>query len=150
MVSRAHGQASADQVVTGNAQYYTLWCQSSNAFTDPENATGVNIKVTGNIQDESQKNFEVLVQSIGLRAMPIILNNPEAVADLAAAGAPTLTGEGFIWKFASESIEVFATKESGVGLLVAEINGIVLPNGTILSTSGPGTNIEFARQDELC
>ena len=150
MVTKAHGQASADQVVTGSAQYYTVWCSSNNAFTDPDNATGVNIMVTGSILDGSQKNFEVLVQSIGLRTMPIILNNPLAVAALENEDAPTLTGEGFVWKFAVEFRGAFANDISGVGLLVDELNGIVLPNGTILDTTGGGLNIEFARQDELC
>ena len=150
MVTKTHGQASADQVLTGSAQYYTVWCSSTNAFTDPDNATGVNIRITDNIQDESQKNFEVLVQSIGLRVMPIILNNPIAVAALENNDAPTLTGEGFVWKFAAEYRNAFVTESSSVGLLVEELNGIVLPNGTILNTAGGGLNIEFSRQDELC
>lgn len=150
MVTKAHGGASADQVVTGSAQYYTVWCSSNNAFTDPDNASGVNIRVTGNITDESQKNFEVMVQSIGLRAMPIILNNPVAVAELANEDAPTLTGEGFVWRFAVEFRDAFQTTTSGVGLLVEELNGIVLPNGTVLDTAGVGQNIEFERTDQLC
>ena len=40
MVSKAHGLASASQVLTGNLQYYTVWCESPNAFSDPDNATG--------------------------------------------------------------------------------------------------------------
>lgn len=150
MVTKAHGLSSADQVVTGSAQYYTVWCSSPDAFTDPDNATGVNIQVTNSIQDESQKNFEVLVQSVGLRAMPIILNNPLAVAALENEDAPTLTGEGFVWKFAIEYRDAFQNDTSNVGLLVDELNGIVLPNGTVLDTAGAGLNIEFARRDELC
>ena len=150
MVTKAHGGASADQVVTGSAQYYTVWCVSNNAFSDPDNATGINIRVTGNIQDGSQKNFEVLVQSIGLRAMPIILNDPTAVAALENNDAPTLTGEGFVWRFAVEYRDAFVTSQSEVGLLVEELNGIVLPNGTVLDTAGGGLNIEFERQEQLC
>jgi len=97
MVSKAHGLASASQVLTGNLQYYTVWCESPNAFSDPDNATGINIRITGDIADETQKNFEILIQSVGLRAMPIILNDPLAVADLAADGATSVTGEGFVW-----------------------------------------------------
>jgi len=149
MVVKTHGEASADQVVTGSAQYYTVWCTSANAFTDPDNASGVNIRVTNSIQDESQKNFEVLVQSIGLRVMPIILNDPLAVAELANEDAPTLTGEGFVWRFAAEYRNAFITESSDVGLLVEELNGIVLPNGTVLDTTG-SLNIEFSKQDQLC
>jgi hypothetical protein len=149
MVIRVHGTASAFQSVTGGLQYYTVWASSPNAFSDPSNATGVNIAVTGNIQDPSQKNFEVLVQSIGLRAMPALMSDPAPVAALENAGATTLTGEGFVWRFASEREGVFATDASPVGLLVAELNGIVLPNGTILDTAGAGQNIEFIRSEQL-
>ena len=149
MVSKAHGVASASQVLTKSLEYYTVWCESPNAFSDPNNATGVNIRWTGNIADQTQKNFELIIQSIGLRAMPIILNNPLAVADLAADGASAVTGEGFVWVFSVETEGAFATKDSPVGLLVEEMNGIVLLNGAILATSGPGQNIEFEWRDTL-
>lgn len=149
MVSKAHGVAGASQVVTGALQYYTVWCKSPNAVSDFENATGINIRYTGNIANESQKNFELIIQSIGLRAMPIVLNSPLAVADLAADGASVLTGEGFVWQFGVEMDDAFATKDSNVGLLVAELNGIVLPNGAVLTTNGPEQNIEFESRDNL-
>ena len=149
MVSKAHGLASASQVLTGNLQYYTVWCESPDAFSDPDNATGLNIRITGDIADETQKNFELLIQSIGLRAMPIILNDPLAVADLATDGASFITGEGFVWEFIVETEDAFATKESDVGLLIAEMNGIVLLNGAVLDTSGAGQNIEFEGRENL-
>lgn len=149
MVSKAHGAASSSQALTGNLQFYTVWCEANNAFSDPDNATGINIRITGDIADETQKNFEVIVQSIGLRAMPIILNDPLAIPDLAADGASVVTGEGFVWQFSVEQEGVFATKTDNIGLLILELNGIVLPNGAVLSTSGGGQNIEFSRQDNL-
>jgi len=149
MVSKAHGVASAAQVLTGNLQYYTVWCESPNAFSDPDNATGINIRWTGDITDQTQKNFELIIQSIGLRAMPIILNNPLAVADLAADGASSVTGEGFVWVFSVETEGAYATKQSPVGLLVAELDGIVLLNGAVIRTSGGSQNIEFERRDTL-
>ena len=51
MVSKAHGSASASQVLTGNLQFYTVWCESPNAVSDPDNATEINILITGNIAD---------------------------------------------------------------------------------------------------
>lgn len=149
MVSKAHGSASASQVLTGNLQFYTVWCESPNAVSDPDNATGINIRITGNIVDETQKNFEVIIQSIGLRAMPIILNDPLAVSNLVTDGASVVTGEGFVWQFSVEQEGVFATKTDSIGLLILELDGIVLPSGAILSTGGGGQNIEFSRQDEL-
>lgn len=146
---RAHGTAGAAQALTGIIHYYTVWVSSPNAFTNPEAATGVNIRVTGNIQDESQKSFELLIQSIGLRVLPIILNDPIAVEALENADAPTLMGEGFVWRFASEQRDAFATKDNPVGLLIAEMQGIVLPNGAVLQTTGVEKNIEFLRSDML-
>ena len=149
MVSKTHGVASAAQVLTSSLEYYTVWCESPNAFTDPDNATGINIRWSGDIADEPQKNFELIIQSIGLRAMPIILNNPFAVADLAADGATALTGEGFVWVFSVETEGAFATKTDPVGLLIEEMNGIVLLNGATLVTSGGSQNIEFEWRDTL-
>ena len=146
---RAHGTSGAGQALTGVIHYYTVWVSSPGAFTDPENATGVNIRVTGSIQDESQKSFELMIQSIALRVLPIILNGPLAVEALENADAPTLTGEGFVWRFASEQRDAFATKTDPVGLLVNEMHGIVLPNGTVLQTTGLDKNIEFERSDTL-
>ena len=149
MVSKAHGSARSSQALTGNLQFYTVWCESPNAFSDPDNATGINIRITGDIADETQKNFELLIQSIGLRTMPIILNDPLAIADLATDGATSVTGEGFVWQFSVEAERAFATKDSNVGLLVEEMNGIVLVNGAVLETSGPSQNIEFEGRDNL-
>lgn len=149
MISKAHGVASASQVLTGNLQYYTVWCESPNAVSDPDNATGINIRFTNDIADETQKNFELLIQSIGLRAMPIILNEPLAVSDLAADGATTVTGEGFVWLFSVEQENVFATRTDQLGLLILELDGIVLPNGAIIDTSGGGQNIEFEVRENL-
>jgi len=147
MVSKTHGIASATRIVTGALQCYTVWCKSPSAYTDPDNASGVNLKITGNIVDETQKNFELMVQSIGLRTMPIILNDPQAVIDLAEDGAASLNGEGFVWRFGVEQIGIFRNAKSEFGLLVDEMNGVVLSNGAILRTSGNDQNIEFEKQE---
>jgi hypothetical protein len=149
MVSKTHGVASASQVLTKSLEYYTVWCESPNAFTDPDNATGIDIRWTGDITDQTQKNFELIIQSIGLRAMPIVLNNPLAVADLAADGASAVTGEGFVWVFSVETEGAFATKSDPVGLLVEEMDGIVLLNGAVIRTSGVSQNVEFEWRDTL-
>lgn len=147
MVSKAHGIASASQVLTSDLQYYTVWCESPNAVSDPANATGINIRFTNDIADETQKNFELLVQSIGLRAMPTILNEPLAVSDLEADGASSVTGEGFVWLFSVEQEDVFATKTDEIGMLMLELNGIVLPNGVVLNTNSGNQNIEIEAKE---
>jgi len=125
--------------------YYTIFALSPKDITYPKNALEVNIETTGSIKDESQKNFEVLVQSIGLRAMPIIVKEPMKTINLAIIGSPTLAGEGYVFLFANEvpsCYEDYETKDP-VGLLRKELHGIVLPNGVVIKTSGVGKNIEI-------
>ena len=147
MVSRTHGVASASKALTGHLQYYAVWCESPNAFFNPDYASGLNIRRTGNIMNETQKNFELLVQSISLRTMPIILNDPIALPNVVNDGATQISGEGFVWLFSVAMEDAFVTKDSNVGLLVAELDGIVLLNGAVICTSGPEQNIEFERRD---
>lgn len=140
--------------VSSNIQFYTVFAKSPGAYSDPENATCVNILMTGNYTDESQKNFEILLQSIGLRAMPVMMNKPCPYEKLQTMGAPNIFGEGFIWKFSVEMPYVFENftgkgTPGPVGLLIDELNGVVLHNGTILRTKGQGTNIEFVRRELL-
>lgn len=145
MVSKKQGIASVSTTITNETQTYLVWCASPGCVTEPSSASGVNVLFTGEIADETQKSFEVLVQSIGLRAMPIILEKPMPVLDLSAHGAKVISGEGYVWSFATEQKDVFATKTDKVGLLVEEIKGIVLPNGVVLETRGSDRNIEFAK-----
>lgn len=154
MTTKVHGVSSAHQNLTSDMQYYVVYAKSDYAYTNPDNATGINIRITENINDPCQKNFEILLQSIGLRAMPVIMNNPEAVISLSAAGAPTLTGEGYVWKFACEFAEAFTNyKNYGTpgptGLLIDELDGIILPTGAVIKTYGTGLNIEFKRMSVL-
>lgn len=159
MPQRINGAAFAHESVTRNVQYYTAYMTSPGAYTTPQTATGVNVRVTGATNDISQRNFEVLLQSVGLRAMPILMNNPVAVADLSvqtneAPAAPTLSGEGFVWKFAVELEYVFNNTGPGgtigpVGFLIDELNGVKLPSGTLLATKGIQKNIEFSIKELL-
>lgn len=144
------GSAGRLQAVTGSLETYVVWCSSPDSFSDPDNATGINIQITGDVRDASQKNFEILIQSISLRANPIILQEPVAVEELGDEGAETLTGEGFIWSFTTERDEAFKASGNPVALLIEELDGIVLPTGAIVHTSGIDQNIEFERKEGLC
>ena len=146
---QVHGAATGMQSLTDSIVYYKMYTLSPGAVADPATATGVNIDATGNVLDERQKNFEVMVQSIGLRAMPVIMNNPLAVANVATAGAAQIAGEGYVWKFAVERADYFKNTGpngtiSEVGHLVDEMEGIVLPNAIVVHTSGIDQNVEFA------
>jgi len=166
MPKKIHGAATAMQNLTADLQYYICYASSPGAFTDPnpnppasqEIARLVNIQVTGNPLDESQKNFEVLLMSIGLRAMPVILTDPFPVLQLADY-TMELSGEGFIWKFAVErGVQFYNFTPYGtpgpVGLLVDDLDGVIIPS-TVRITTVPGSpsgwaqNVAFTRQESL-
>ncbi len=166
MVIKIHGAATAMQNLTADLQYYICYAASPGAFTDPnpnpppnqEIIRLVNIQVTGQPLDESQKNFEVLLMSIGLRAMPVILTDPYPVLELADF-TNELSGEGFIWKFAVErGVQFYNFTPYGtpgpVGLLIDDIDGVIIPSGVRITTvngspSGWAQNVSFARQDTI-
>lgn len=166
MTQRIHGAATSMQNLTADLSYYVCYASSPGAFTNPnpnpppaeELIRLVNIQVTGNPQDESQKNFEVFLMSIGLRAMPVVLSDPAAVLQLSDYTLE-LSGEGYIWKFAVErGVQFFNFTPYGtpgpVGLLVDDLNGVIIPSGVRITTvtgspSGWAKNVVFSRMDTL-
>ena len=166
MPIQIHGAASAQQNLTADLQYYNCYASSPGCFTDPkpnpppseEVPTLVNIQVTGDPLDESQKNFEVLLMSIGLRAMPVVLADPVAVLQLADYTLE-LSGEGFVWKFAVErGVQFYNFTPFGtpgpVGLLIDDIDGVVIPSGVRITTvtgspSGWAQNVSFVRAGSI-
>jgi len=128
------GAMGSSEVVSGNIEFYTLF-------------TKIDITRTGDFSDNTQKDFESVVQVIGLRAQPVVMNNPVALNGVGAQvlenyGAPTLTGAGWIFKFAFEREGVHS-----ISTLKDELNGIVLNGGTIDTKSS--VNMEFTKQDLL-
>jgi hypothetical protein len=124
----------SQEVVTGNIEFFTLY-------------TTIDITSTGNYSDATQKDFECMVQVIGLRAQPIIMNNPVYLDGagnnlLENYGAPGLTGAGWIFKFAFEREGVHS-----IQTLVDELHGIVLNGGTVDTKNT--VNTEFTKQDLL-
>ena len=88
------GAMGSSESLSGNIEFYTLF-------------TNIDITRTGDFNDNSQKDFESVVQVIGLRAQPVVMNNPVLLNGtgqnvLENYGAPTLTGAGWIFKFAFE------------------------------------------------
>ena len=128
------GAMDNQEVLSGNIEFYSLF-------------TTIDITRTGDFGDNTQKDFESIVQVIGLRAMPVVMNNPVELSGvgelvLEGYGAPTLTGAGWIFKFAFEREGVHT-----IDTLKDELNGIVLNGGTIDTTST--VNMEFTKQDLL-
>ena len=109
--------------------------------------TTLNITKTGDFADNTQKDFESVVQVIGLRAQPVVMNEPVSLNGVGAQvlqnyGAPSLTGAGYIFKFAFEREAVHT-----LDTLQDELNGIVLNGGTI--DTKDTVNMEFTKQDLL-
>ena len=79
--------------------------------------------------------------------MPIIMNNPVELDGVGSNllenyGAPSITGAGWIFKFAFEREDVHS-----IQTLVDELNGIVLNGGTV--DTKISINMEFTKQDLL-
>ena len=134
MVGQRSGAMGSSEVLSSNIEYYTLF-------------TTLDITRTGDFSDNTQKDFESVVQVIGLRAQPIIMNTPVALNGvgqnlLENYGAPSITGAGWIFKFAFEREGVHT-----LDTLKDELNGIVLNGGTIDTKSS--TNMELTKQDLL-
>lgn len=128
------GAMGSSEVLSSNIEYYTLF-------------TSLDITRTGDFSDDTQKDFESVVQVIGLRAQPVVMNNPVALSGTGAQlienyGAPSLTGAGWIFKFAFEREGVHS-----IDTLRDELNGIVLNGGTIDTKNT--INMEFSKQDLL-
>jgi len=82
-----------------------------------------------------------------MRAMPIIMNTPVRINGIGANkieayGAPSITGKGWIFKFAFEREGVHT-----IDTLTTELNGIVLNDGVIDTITD--INVEFTKQDML-
>jgi len=134
MVGQRSGAMGSSEVVTGNIEFYTLF-------------TTLDITRTGDYSDNTQKDFECVVQVIGLRAQPVVMNNPVRLNGIGANvlenyGAPSLTGPGWIFKFAFERESVHSIQS-----LTEELDGIVLNGGTVQTTGS--VNMEFTKQNLL-
>lgn len=134
MVGQRSGAMGSSEVLSSNIEYYTLF-------------TSLDLTRTGDFSDATQKDFESVVQVIGLRAQPIIMNNPVRLNGagsnlLENYGAPTMTGAGWVFKFAFEREGAHT-----IDTLKNELDGIVLNGGTIDTKSS--VNMEFTKQDLL-
>lgn len=129
-MARIHGAASAGENLSGNINFYTLYVK------------GVDIISTSNVADQTQQNFDDVCNLINLVAQPVIMNNPIAIT--LDGLAPTLTGAGFMFKFAVEHGRVFERNDDAVEILREIFYGVTI-DGVTLSAS----NIEFLMSDIL-
>ena len=129
-MAKIHGAASASETLSGNINFYTMYVKD------------LDITHTGDILDQSQQNLDDIVNIISLVSQPTIMNNPISVT--LNGIAPTLTGPGFIFKFAVEHTDVFKRSGDDVGILKELIHGTTIDT-VLLGTS----NIEFVMSDIL-
>ena len=129
-MARQNGAASASENLTGNINFYTMYIKA------------LNITATGDILDQTQQNLDDIVNIISLVAQPTIMNAPLSVT--LNGLAPTLTGAGFVFKFAVEHADVFERSGDNIAVLKELLHGITI-DGVALSTA----NVEFAMSDIL-
>jgi len=134
MAVRINGAARGGEFISSNLQFYILY-------------TTLDITQTDSYQDATQKDFDALVQMIAMFSQVIISNDPVNVADLNANGAPTLTGAGYVFKFAVEHADVFNDGSDPIGNLKNSMDGVVLNGGTIATTGS--INLEFTQSETL-
>ena len=100
----------------------------------------------GDLKSVEGKNFEILKQTIGLRAIPEPISDLNTVRSLKDAGSKDFVGSGYTWDFAIEAVDIFLSDDNNpVGLLLEELDSIVLPDGNSLKTTGDDKNIEFIK-----
>lgn len=130
-MARIHGAARAGENLSSNINFYTLY------------VSGLDITVTGDVADQTQQNFDDVCNLINLVAQPVIMNNPIPIT--LDGLAPTLTGPGFIFKFAVEHGAVFERNGDSVSILKEIFEGVTINNVTLSSPA----NIEFAMSELL-
>ena len=134
MTVRINGAARGGEFISSNLQFYIMY-------------TSIDITQTGSYSDATQKDFDAIVQMIAMFSQVIISNDPVNVSDLNANGAPTLTGAGYVFKFAVEHPDVFADNGDPLGKLTNSMNGVILNGGTIATTGS--VNLEFTQSETL-
>lgn len=133
--------ARSVEELTGNMQFFTLY-------------TTIDITTTGDYKDKSQKIFDNIITLISTRAQPIIVGDPYSVSLIENEGAPSLTGNGYVFKFVTEHPEVFASVNSDhettdeIFHLNFMFNDIEV-QGETFYTEGANLNIEFKLNEQI-
>lgn len=115
--------------------------------------TTVDITATGQYDDQSQQNWDALVTVIGMRAQPVVLAEPEAVADLSTIDDTYVVGTaGYVFRFTTEHVGVFSEHDKNyevtdeVGVLSDMLDGITLGGTTMVF--GDNINVELMKSYE--
>jgi hypothetical protein len=136
MVEKVHGHVFAGEKLTGNMDFFTV-------------RTLVDIRVTGNPANASQHSLDKLVETINLRAQPVILSDVTVtsetgpIADLPAAGTGA-TVSVYTFKFAIEHTRAWGEDGEDLALALDGIEGFSFSVG---DTSG--NNVAVVRNEVL-
>jgi len=137
------GASFASEVLSANLSFFTV-------------ITLIDITQTGIHTDDSQNNFETLINGISLRCQPVVFNNPvkTAVADVTldyTFGADfTGAQDVWVWKFCTEhpqalSVAMLETELDQFPIIDVASNFAV----DVMTTSGTAKNIYFIENDLL-
>lgn len=133
--------AKATENFSGDIEYFTLY-------------TTKDITITGDYNDKSQRIFDNIISLISMRAQPIVVASPYAVADLAAEGSPSLQGAGYIFKFIVERAGLFASVDEHYAIddplyhLIYMFDGVEIEQ-EVFDSTGSSLNIEFTFDTDL-
>ena len=132
-MARIHGAAKAGENLSGNINFYTLYVK------------GLDITATGDVADQSQRNFDDVCNLINLVAQPVIMNNPLTVT--LDGLDQTLKGPGMIFKFAVEHGRIFERDGDSVAILKEIFVGVAIDGVGLEPVTG--SNIQFTMSDIL-
>ena len=118
---------------------FAVYVSSPNAYTRPDKARQCDVKATGNFRDTSQKNLTIILNAIGIRVQPIMIEEPVAIEHL--ENECSLNGEGYKFVIGSEVTDGYAGFDGNkIDWLVRNLDGMILYNRTKLVM---GKNIEI-------
>lgn len=111
---------------------FAIYAEAPYAVSDPDRNQMVAIAQNGNYRDTKQKNFTIIMQTIGIRIQPILLQAPEAIKDLSKVS--NLHGEGYSFIIGTEYTDGFIDAAGDrTGFMKSQLDGMILYNKTKLS-----------------
>lgn len=113
MVTKINGMSAAGQFLTGGLNFYKV-------------RTSLDIRATGVISDASQKRLDKLVQTISLRAQPVIMSAVTTSTETSPSDLPGVTGSTTVYtlSFAIEHNMAWEVSGSANPTLAETLDGV--------------------------
>lgn len=146
-IPRTAGASVASESLSSNLSFYTV-------------VTLIDIEATGDFSDNSQKNFETLINGISLRCQPVIFNNPIMDANAALVGysfGSSYSGNANVWtwKFCTEhpgalTVAMLEAELDSFPIInIADANNVIFGTAIMNTASATLKNIYFVENDLL-